>query len=89
MERVSIDGPVRTKEKGSVIFLIIGWIAAIISLVRYPFVFGIVAVISGIVASKRGSRAGLALIMASIVCMAIGLLFSGVFFNYLRHALGI
>lgn len=90
MDRVNQNGSIsRTMEKGNGIYLVIGWIAAIASLVRYPFIFGVVGVIMGILVSKNGRRAGMPLIVASIILMAIGLIFSGVFFNYLRHALGI
>jgi hypothetical protein len=43
----------------------------------------------GILATKKGSRAGLALIVGSIVLMGIGLIFSGVIVNYTRHYLGL
>jgi hypothetical protein len=75
--------------KGSGLFISIGWIAAIISLFGYPFIFGVVGVIMGILATKKGSRAGLALIVGSIVLMGIGLIFSGVIVNYTRHYLGL
>jgi uncharacterized membrane protein len=71
------------------LFLIIGWIAAIISLFAYPFIFGILGVTMGILTTKRGNRSGLYLIIFSIVLMGIGLIFSGVIMNYTRHFLGI
>ena len=43
----------------------------------------------GILATKNGSRAGLPLIVSSIILMGIGLMFSGVIMNYTRHYLGI
>jgi hypothetical protein len=46
-------------------------------------------VVMGILSSKSGSRSGVALIAASIILMAIGLMFSGVILNYTRHYLGI
>ena len=79
----------RSTGKSYIFFLALGWIAAIISLVRYPFVFGVVGVIMGILVSKNGKRAGMPLILASIILMAVGLIFSNVFYNYLKHALGI
>lgn len=75
--------------KGAALFVAIGWISAILSLLAYPFIFGLVGVITGILATKRGSRAGLPLIVASIILMGIGLIFSGVIMNYTRHFLGI
>lgn len=89
MELMDSSGGARTRARGTVPFLIIGWISAVISLVRYPFIFGVLGVIMGILATKRGSRAGLGLIMTSIILMAIGLIFGGVFFNYLSRYLGI
>jgi hypothetical protein len=75
--------------KSNVLFITIGWIAAVLSLFFYPFIFGVVGVIMGILASKGGSRAGVPLIAASIILMGIGLIFSGVILNYTRHLLGI
>ena len=90
MDRVNQNGSIsRSVRKGNGFYLIVGWLAAIISLVLYPFVFGVVGVIMGILVSKNGKRAGLPLIVASIILMAIGLIFSGVFYNYLKHALGL
>lgn len=71
------------------IFAVLGWISAILSLFLYPFVFGVLGVILGIFATKGGSKAGLPVIVASIILMAIGLIFSGVIMNYTRHYLGI
>jgi len=70
-------------------FLVIGWLAAILSLFIYPFIFGVLGVIMGILATKGGSKSGLPLIVASIILMGIGLIFSGVILNYTRHYLGI
>lgn len=80
----------RTRETGkwTVPIIIIGWIFAIASLAAYPFIFGILGVTMGILASKKGSKAGLPLIVASIILMAAGLMFSGVIMNYLKHYLG-
>lgn len=78
-----------TATRGRGLFLTIGWISAILSLFIYPFIFGVLGVIMGILATKGGSRAGLPVIIASIVFMGIGLLFSGVILNYTRHYIGI
>jgi hypothetical protein len=76
--------------KGSTIALmVIGWISAVLSLFAYPFIFGVVGVIMGIMATKSGSRAGLSLIVTSIILMGIGLIFSGVIMNYTTHFLGL
>lgn len=90
MDRVNQNGSISSSAgKGAAVYLAIGWIAAVVSLVRYPFVFGVVGVIMGIIANKKGSKAAMPLIIASIVLMAVGLIFSGVFYNYLKHAIGI
>jgi hypothetical protein len=89
MDEINRNGSIsRVAGKPTVIYLVIGWIAAVASLVRFPFVFGLVGVIMGIIANKNGSRAAMPLIIGSILLMAVGLIFSGVFYNYLRHALG-
>ncbi len=90
MDRVNQNGSIsRVKGRDSGFFLVVGWIAAIVSLIRYPFIFGVIGVIMGIIVGKNGGKAGMPLIVASILLMAVGLTFSGVFYNYLRHALGI
>lgn len=75
--------------KGTGFLVAIGIISAIASLFAYPFIFGVVGVIMGILATKGGSRAGLFVIVASLILMGIGLIFSGVIMNYSRHYLGI
>ncbi|MCX7749825.1 MAG: hypothetical protein N2645_23495 [Clostridia bacterium] len=70
------------------VILTIGWVCAIVSTFFYPFVFGVVGVIMGIIATKYGSKKGLPLIVTSIICMSIGLIFGGVLLNYLTHYMG-
>lgn len=74
---------------GSILFLLIGWITAVLSLIRYPYLFGVIAVVMGIMASKNGRRGGLKLILASILFIAAGLIFNEIFFNCLKHVIGI
>lgn len=60
-----------------VLFLFLGWLSALLSLFFYPFVFGMIGVISGILATKNNkSRLGVYLVVASIVLMGLGLAFS-------------
>lgn len=89
MDDMNNSGTLHVKGKGNVAYLVIGWICAIVSLFWIPVLLGAAGVIMGILATKSGSRAGLALIMTSIILMAVGLIFSGVFYNYLSHFLGI
>lgn len=81
-------GSIYAGKKNSTLFLIIGWVSAAVSLFRLPFIFGVLGVIMGILSTRGGSRAGLALIIGSIALMAIGLFFNGVLFNNLRHFIG-
>lgn len=74
--------------RGNSFLIVLGWIAAILSLFGYPFIFGVVGVIMGILATKQGSKAGLALVVSSIILMGIGLIFSGTIMNYTRYYLG-
>lgn len=83
------NGEMAIPAENSTIFIVLGWISAIISLLAYPFIFGVVGVIMGILATKNNSRAGLPLIIASIILMSIGLIYSGVIMNYVRHYLGL
>lgn len=81
-----------TQEKtarGTGILAAIGIISAIVSLFAYPFIFGFIGVIMGILSTKDGSRTGLFIIVASIILMGIGLIFSGAIMNNARHYLGI
>jgi len=70
---------------GSGLYLIIGWIAAILSLVAYPFVFGVVGIIMGVLASKNQSKGGLPLIFGSIILMGFGLVFGHVIMGYIKE----
>ena len=70
-------------------FIAIGAVCAVISLFVYPFIFGVVGVVMGIMVTKEGSRAGLPVIVANIILMGIGLIYSQVILNYTRHFLGI
>ncbi len=73
-----------------VLFLFMGWLSAILSLFFYPFVFGMVGVISGILATKNNkSRLGVYLVVASIVLMGLGLAFSTRLLSLARAALNI
>ncbi len=72
------------------VLLVLGWISAIASVIIYPyFIFGLFGVIMGIIATKGGSRGGVAVIVANIVFMGIGMIFGGVISNNLGHLLGI
>lgn len=89
MDGYHVDERRKTAGKASVLLIILGWICAVVSLVYLPFVFGVIGVIMGILASKEGSKAGVSVIAGNIVLMAIGLMFSGVILNNLRHIFGI
>jgi hypothetical protein len=59
------------------LMLIGGWISAVLSLFIYPFVFGMLGVVLGILATKNNkSRIGVYLIVSAILLMGIGLAFS-------------
>ena len=87
MDEINNSGEVSVK-KGSGKLLTVGWISAVIAIFYYPFVFGVIGVVTGILATKRGSRGGLALIVGSLVTITVGLLFGGVLSNYLTHYMG-
>ncbi|HHV99709.1 MAG TPA: hypothetical protein GXX36_09090 [Clostridiaceae bacterium] len=78
-----------TAGKYNALLIVVGWICAVLSLVIYPFIFGLVGVVTGVLASKGGSKTGLYVIVTSIVLMGIGLIFGDVIRNYLRMYLGI
>ncbi|HEX2925903.1 MAG TPA: hypothetical protein VHP38_06545 [Ruminiclostridium sp.] len=71
-------------------FLLLGgWISAVLSLFIYPFVFGMVGVISGILAAKdENNRLGVFLVVASIMLMGAGLAFSTRLLSTTREYLG-
>lgn len=90
MDEINKMSEKHSESSGSrVLLLTIGWISALLTLFIYPFIFGVIGVIMGILASKNGSRSGVPLIVASIILMGIGLIFSGVIMNYTRHYLGV
>jgi len=78
-----------TAGKYNTLLIAVGWICAVVSLVIYPFIFGLVGVVTGVLASKGGSKAGLYVIVANIILMGIGLIFGDVIRNYVRMYLGI
>jgi len=82
-------GNAAAAERSNIVLITVGWISAVLSLFMYPFIFGVLGVVMGILASKQGSRAGLPLIVASMVLMGVGLFYSGVILNYMRLFLGI
>ena len=84
--RISSRTPSRT---GIVICTVAGWLAAAVSLVRYPFIFGVAAIILGIRISKNGNRAGMPLIAGSILLMALGLIFNTIIYDYLKKTIGV
>lgn len=79
----------RVQGAGIIISTAVGWLAAASSLVRYPFIFGVVAIILGIRISKNGSRAGMPLVAASILLMAVGLMFNSVIYDCLKNVIGV
>lgn len=92
LERVIFMNGIGTRAKaarGTGFLVAIGLISAIASLFAYPFIFGVLGVIMGILSTKSRNRAGLFVIVSSIILMGIGLIFSGVIMNYARHYLGI
>jgi hypothetical protein len=73
-----------------VLMLFIGWMSAVLSLFFYPFVFGMVGVISGILSTKNNkSRLGVFLVVSSIVLMGFGLAFSSKLLALARDVLKI
>lgn len=79
----------KSKTENAMPYLVIGWICAVLSLIAFPFVFGIVGVTMGIISTKKESRVGMAVIIASIVFMLIGLIYSDVLMTYLRLFLNV
>jgi len=89
MDKVDQAVKGRTASKtGIILTTAAGWTAAVISLVRYPFIFGVAAIILGIWISKKGSKAGMPLVAASILLMAAGLIFNSMLYDYLKSIVG-
>lgn len=76
------------KERSSGMFIVLGFISAIVSLIIYPLFFGLLGVALGVLANKRGSRSGVSVIVLSIILGGIGLFYSGVIRTQLRLWLG-
>ncbi|MDO8685449.1 MAG: hypothetical protein Q7J78_02130 [Clostridiales bacterium] len=71
------------------VLIAIGFIMALLSLFAYPLIFGIIGIMLGIIAAKRGKKAGLFVVVANMILMGTGIFFSGVILNNLRHVLGL
>ncbi|HHX17427.1 MAG TPA: hypothetical protein GX727_01040 [Clostridium sp.] len=72
----------KTTTTSTIILVTIGLIFALISLWGYSFIFGVIGVIMGILATKNGSKAGLAVIITNMIFMGIGLMFSEKIVDY-------
>ncbi len=73
-----------------VLVLLMGWLSAVLSLFLYPFVFGMIGVISGILAAKNNkSRMGVLLVVSSIALMGLGLAFSNRFLGLAKEVFNI
>lgn len=70
-----------------VLFIVAGWMAALLSLFLSPFIFGVFGLVMGILATKTGSRAGLSVVIGNIILMGIGLVYNEVILNYARMLL--
>lgn len=56
------------------LLLMAGWVSAVLALFIYPFVFGMLGVICGILATKNSrSRIGIYLVVSAIILMGVGL----------------
>ena len=72
------------------VYLFTGWLSAILSLFFYPFVFGMIGVILGILSTKNNkSRIGVFLVVASIVMMGLGLAFSSKLITLARNIINL
>jgi len=72
-------------DMAKVLFMAIGWVSAAISLVRFPFIFGVVGVVMGILCSKNGSKAAQVLVVASILSIAASLAFKEVIYDHVKE----
>ena len=70
-------------------YIALGWIFAITSLFFLPMLFGILGIIMGIIANKKGHRAGTIVIVANILMMAIGVLTGAILSTFLKMFLGV
>ncbi|NLI57401.1 MAG: hypothetical protein GX387_02630 [Clostridium sp.] len=75
----------KTSTFGTVVLVTIGLIFALISLFGYSFIFGVIGVIMGILATKNGSKTGLTVIITNMILMAIGLIFSEKIMDYVMN----
>lgn len=71
--------------ESSGLYIAAGFLLSIASLAVFPVPLGIGAIALGVLAAKRGNRAGIILIVVAIVLMVIGLIYGGVILNYLTH----
>lgn len=75
----------KTITVSTIVLVITGWILALVSLWGYSFIFGVIGVIMGILATKNGSKAGLSVIIANMIFMGTGLMFSEKIINYVTN----
>ena len=75
--------------KGANLFITLGWLFAIIALFFLPPLFGVLGIIMGIIANKKGHRGGIAIIAASILMYAVGNFTWSILSIFLRMFLGV
>ncbi|RCX14797.1 hypothetical protein DFR58_11431 [Anaerobacterium chartisolvens] len=67
---------------------LIGWSAAIMSLFAYPFIFGTLGVVMGILYTPSEGRTGVRIIIASMAFMGMGLFLGSELIGHTRDFLG-
>ncbi len=67
----------------------LGWIFAILSMFVIPILFGVLGTVMGIIASKKGHKGGITVIVASILMMVIGILAGTILNTFLKIFLGV
>lgn len=67
----------------------IGWIFAITALFFLPLLFGILGIIMGVIANRKGHRGGTIVIVANILMMVIGVLTGAILSTFLKMFLSV
>ncbi len=61
-------------KKSNFLLLAVGWLSAVTSIFAFPLMFGPLGMVMGILAARDGGRAGIMLIVFSVIFMGTGLI---------------
>ncbi|WHH57382.1 hypothetical protein [Petroclostridium sp. X23] len=89
MERIDNDQNFdRIEHNGGRTYIILGYVFAALSLIFQPIVFGILGVIMGVVANRKGSKGTLVIILSVVLALS-GMIINALIMAFFKTFLGV